>query len=84
MDNSEIIGIIAGIATTVSFMPQAYKVYTTKRTHDLSGGMFLLLAFGLCMWTLYGVQHRSVSIIVANSVTLALTLYILVMKLRHG
>ncbi|MBN2401304.1 MAG: SemiSWEET transporter [Spirochaetes bacterium] len=83
MNTSEIVGIIAGIATTASFVPQAYKVYKTKRTHDLSAGMFTLLAFGLIFWLMYGIQKEAVSIIFANSVTLVLTLYILIMKIKH-
>ncbi len=84
MNYLEIVGIIAGIATTGSFVPQAYKVYKTKHTHDLSIGMFLLMTCGLIMWLIYGIQHQAISIIAANAVTLVLTLYILVMKIKHG
>ena len=84
MNNLEIVGIIAGIATTGSFIPQALKVYKTKHTGDLSAAMFLLMAFGLSLWLVYGIQHEAVSIIAANSITLVLTVYILVMKLKHG
>ena len=84
MNTSEIIGIIAGIATTGSFIPQAIKIHKTKHTRDLSAGMFLLMAFGLILWLIYGIQHEAISIIAANSVTIVLTFYILVMKLKHG
>lgn len=80
----ELIGIAAGIATTSSFIPQAYKVFKTKRTHDLSAAMFLLFVFGLSLWLVYGIWQNSISIIAANSVTLVLSLYILIMKIRHG
>jgi len=81
---TEIIGLAAGIATTASFVPQAYRVYKTKKTGDLSAGMFMLLNCGLCLWIIYGIQSMSISIILANCVTLVLALYILVMKIRHG
>lgn len=84
MNYLEIVGIIAGVATTGSFIPQAYKVYKTKKTQDLSAGMFLLMTCGLVMWIIYGIQHQAISIITANIVTLVLTLYILVMKIKHG
>jgi MtN3 and saliva related transmembrane protein len=84
MDVSEIIGIIAGIATTGSFIPQAYKVYKTKKTLDLSTGMFILLIGGIIMWIIYGIQLEKIPIIAANSVTLVFAIYILVMKIKHG
>ncbi len=80
----ELIGIIAGIATTSSFIPQAYKVFKTGRTQDISAAMFLFFVFGLCLWLIYGIWQRSISIIAANSITLVLSLYILIMKIRHG
>jgi MtN3 and saliva related transmembrane protein len=84
MEISEIIGIIAGIATTGSFIPQAYKVYKTKMTHDLSKGMFLLLIGGIIMWIIYGLLHEAIPIIAANSITLVLAIYIFIMKIKHG
>jgi MtN3 and saliva related transmembrane protein len=84
MNYLEIVGIIAGVATTGSFIPQAYKVYKTKKTQDLSAGMFLLLNCGLVLWIIYGIQLQAVPIITANVVTLILALYILVMKIKHG
>jgi len=84
MEISEIIGIIAGIATTGSFIPQAYKVYKTKTTHDLSKGMFLLLIGGIIMWIIYGLLHEAIPIIAANSITLVLAIYIFIMKIKHG
>ncbi len=84
MNISEIIGIIAGIATSGSFVPQAYKIYKTKKTQDLSTGMFALLICGIILWIIYGVLHKSIPIIAANSVTVALSLYMLIMKIKHG
>jgi MtN3 and saliva related transmembrane protein len=80
----EVIGIVAGIATTGSFIPQAYKVFKTRKTTDLSTAMFAFFAFGLFMWIIYGIWQRSISIIAANSITLVLSLYILIMKIRYG
>jgi MtN3 and saliva related transmembrane protein len=81
---SELIGTIAGIATTGAFVPQAYKVFKTKKTHDLSAGMFILMISGIILWIIYGVMHESIPIIAANSVTVILALYILIMKTKHG
>ena len=48
-----LLGVIAGLLTSCSFIPQAYKVIKTKRTHDISLPMYSLCTigvyFGLCM-----------------------------------
>jgi len=84
MISNEILGLIAGLITTGSFVPQAYKVYKTKETADLSAGMYTLFICGLILWTIYGIRMEAVSIIIANSASIILSLYILIMKLKHG
>jgi len=78
------IGSMAAILTSTSFIPQVYKVYTTKQTHDLSLGMFLLFSLGLLLWCIYGILLTAWPIIWANFITLCLTCYILVMKIKYG
>ena len=36
------IGFFSGFCTTVAFVPQAYKVWKTKSTKDISLWMFLI------------------------------------------
>ena len=76
------IGFIAAICTTVSFIPQAIKVYKTKKTQDISLGMFILMSTGVALWIAYGFLIASAPVIIANVVTLVLAGYILVMKVR--
>lgn len=83
METSEIIGIIAGILTTISFLPQVILIYKTKHTKDLSLGMFILFTTGVALWFIYGVLSRSISVVAANGITLFLSLYILIMKIKH-
>jgi MtN3 and saliva related transmembrane protein len=84
MISNEILGLVAGIITTGSFVPQAYKVFRKKETADLSSGMYTLFICGLILWTIYGIRMQAISIILANSVSIFLSLYILIMKLKHG
>lgn len=76
-------GYVAAVCTTVAFLPQAFQVWRTGSTDDLSLGMLLLFDTGLTFWLFYGLLLESGPIIVANSLTLVLAGYILVMKLRH-
>jgi MtN3 and saliva related transmembrane protein len=76
------IGFIAAICTTVSFIPQAFKIYKTKKTNDISLGMFILMSTGVALWIAYGFLINSAPVIIANAVTLMLAAYILVMKVK--
>ncbi len=82
--NPEIIGGVAAILTTAAYIPQSIKVYREKNTSSLSLGMYVLISSGIAAWTVYGIMIESPSVMIANGVTLALTLFILFMKLRHG
>ena len=76
------LGYLAAFSTTVAFIPQAVKVYKTKRTKDISLGMFSLLIAGFVLWLWYGILLSSYPIILANSVTLIIAIYILITKLK--
>ena len=79
-----IIGYIAAACTTASFIPQAIKVYKTKNTRDISLGMLALMTFGVFAWLVYGIMISAMPIIAANLITLLLSLYILIMKIKLG
>lgn len=79
---SAIFGYIAAACTTISFVPQAIKVYKTRSAVDISLGMFLLMTTGVAFWLIYGLMISSYPIVVANAVTLFLSLYILLMKIK--
>ncbi len=84
MTFTDVLGYLAAIGTTSSFIPQAYKVFKTKKTDDLSLGMFLFFCLGTCLWLIYGLLVRSYPVAVANFVTLILAAYILYMKIRNS
>lgn len=77
-------GFFAAICTTASFIPQALKVYRTRKTTDISLGMFSLMSLGVALWDVYGFMIGSLPIIAANSITLTLSVYILIMKIRFN
>lgn len=83
VDSVTLIGILAGICTTVAFLPQVAKIYRTKHTRDLSLPMYIIFSFGVASWTYYGVLTKSLPVIIANSITLTLCVYILFMKVKY-
>ncbi|MDD5593335.1 MAG: SemiSWEET transporter [Candidatus Margulisbacteria bacterium] len=84
MDPRLIIGSLAATLTTVAFLPQVIKAHETKHTKDLSLIMYVLLAIGLVLWTVYGLFLASLPIILANTVTLVLCFYLLYLKAKYG
>ena len=79
-----IVGLLAGLFTTLSFIPQIAKIYRTQRTRDLSLSTYVLLAVGLLLWIVYGVTLRQIAIILPNSVVFVMSLYIIILKIRNG
>lgn len=78
----DILGSLAGALTTIAFIPQVVKTWKTRSTHDISLIMFSLFSLGVLLWLLYGIALGALPIIIANSITLALAMSILVMKIR--
>lgn len=78
-----ILGLVAGTLTTLSFLPQLLKAWKSRSTHDISIGMFSLLAVGITLWIVYGVVTFDLPVVVANSVTLVFVGLILALKLRY-
>ena len=77
------IGFFAAFCTTIAFVPQAIKVYKSKSTKDISLYMFLIFTIGVLSWLIYGIIIFNIPVILANAVTLVLSLIILIYKLRY-
>ena len=80
---NESIGIIAAILTTSAFIPQVYKIYKEKKAQGVSLTMYLIMLVGVLLWLVYGVLIGSIAIIVANSVTAVLQLFVIIFKLKN-
>lgn len=65
-------------------MPQAWLTFRTRDVSGISLGMYSAFTLGVALWLLYGLSLRAWPVVVANAITLALALAILVMKLRFG
>lgn len=84
MDWITTIGMIAGICTTLAFVPQVLQVYKSRSAKDISLGMYAIFISGVVLWLIYGVMINALPIILANAVTLFLAGAILMAKLRFG
>lgn len=77
------LGFFAAILTTISFVPQAYKVYKTNNTSSISLAMFLLFTVGVICWLVYGFLKNDMAITIANLLTLVMSGYILFKKIQN-
>jgi MtN3 and saliva related transmembrane protein len=59
LNYTSIVGIIAGILTATSLLPQLIKIIKEKQVEDLSAGMFITLMAGLGLWIAYGVLEAT-------------------------
>ncbi len=84
MEFANTIGLLAGTLTTIAFVPQVVKIWKTQHVRDLSLGMFATFSSGVLLWLWYGIEIGATPIIVANAVTLGLSLMILVFKIKYG
>jgi MtN3 and saliva related transmembrane protein len=81
---TEIVGLVAALLTTVAFLPQVIHTIRTRSTHDISLRMYSLYTVGIFLWLIYGLLLHDMPLIAANAVTLVLSGTILGLKLRHG
>ena len=80
----DLLGYVAGVLTTVAFLPQAVKTLRTKSTKDISLAMWSLLCSGVFCWLIYGIAVGAGPVIAANAVTLLVATVILLLKIIHG
>jgi MtN3 and saliva related transmembrane protein len=79
----ELLGYCAGFMTTVSFVPQAVRIWRTKSAHDVSMPTFGILAVGSLLWMVYGICTHSLPVIIANIITFIFVLFVVFLKLRY-
>lgn len=80
----DVIGSLAAVLTTVSFVPQAWKTWRTRDVSGISLVMYSVFTTGVGLWLVYGWMLGALPIIVANAITFALALLILGMRIRYG
>ena len=75
-----ILGFIAGALTTAAFVPQVLKSWRSRSVDDFSTGMLVMFNAGVALWIVYGWMTGAMPVVVANVVTLLLTVSLLVLK----
>ncbi len=82
MDHLTIVGLVAGLMTTLGFVPQVVKGYRSGRMEDVSLFMPMVLMVGMGLWLVYGIFLGDLPIILWNAVSIALNAAMVFLKLR--
>ncbi len=76
-----LIGAVAAILSTTSFVPQAIKIIRTRDTGAISTGTYVVTVLGFVSWTIYGVLLKAWPVTASNGICFLLSAFILTMKL---
>ncbi|MBN3947042.1 MAG: SemiSWEET transporter [Nostoc sp. NMS7] len=83
MNATTILGLFAGILTTISFLPQVIKIWKTKSAKDVSLRMVCTYIAGTCMWLVNGFIHKDLPILMTNFFGLILNCLIVWFKIKY-
>ena len=79
----DVLGFVAGIFTTIAFIPQVIKTWNSKSAEDVSFLMFIFFLLGVLLWCAYGWEIHSIPVIIANAITFILALSIIILKILY-
>ena len=81
---TELIGLIAGILTACSLLPQMVKTIKEHKTEGVSPFIFIILMGGTGMWVYYGILRDDFPIIITNAFSFGLNVIMLILKIRYS
>jgi MtN3 and saliva related transmembrane protein len=78
--DGSLLGILAGILTTLSYFPQVIKTWKTRSADDFSSAWIVALCAGLTLWFLYGIYIKDTIVMLFNMLGLIQLLIIAFVK----
>jgi len=81
---AEYLGLVAGVFTTFSVVPQIMRVYKLKSAREISLIFTSTLLLGVLIWLVYGIVLSLIPIIIWNSIGAVLNGWLLLTKFRYG
>lgn len=82
--NPEILGLIGGSLSCITFVPQIFKTYKSRSVEDISVSTFLIVLTSTIVWIFYGVFKDSISVILTNIVVFFTAVIMLWMKWKFS
>jgi MtN3 and saliva related transmembrane protein len=82
MTSIDLLGLAAATLTTGAFVPQVVRLWRTRDASGISLITFAGFSVGIILWLTYGILLRAWPIIIANVLTLGLSVAIVVLTIR--
>ena len=79
----ELFGWLASILTTLIFIPQIHKAFTTRLTNDISMLMMILAVLGYTAWLIHASLTDNMPLIVCASLIIIMSFVLIVFKIKN-
>ena len=79
----QIVGLTAGIFTSISLLPQLIKLLKHKKAEDISLFYLIILFVGLGLWIWYGILRDDIPILVTNGFSLVINGIVIFLGVKY-
>jgi MtN3 and saliva related transmembrane protein len=75
---------IFGIVSAFALVPQVIKIYKRKSANDISLATYAIMSIGSIVWVAYGLEIKSVPLVLSNGLGGINCALILIGRLKYG
>lgn len=80
---TEWVGIVAGVFTSTSLLPQLIKMFRNKKAEDISIFFLIALFIGVSLWIVYGFLRQDIPVIATNCFSFIVNATMLILGIRY-
>lgn len=84
MDATEILGLVAGLGTSISSLPQLIKIFKEKKAENVSVIMLFVLVVAGILWTVYGFLKGDLPIILTNCIAVIINTITAILRVKYS
>ena len=77
------VGILAGVFTSVSMLPQLMKTFKKKKSEEISILMIVTLIIGIAGWIYYGILREDYPLLFTNAFSILVNITLLVLHFKY-
>ncbi len=78
-----VLGLVAGVISALSTLPQLIRTYKLKKASHISAVMICVLLFAILLWLVYGYLKKDIAILVNNGISLILNSTLLYFRWKY-
>ena len=80
----DLIAYLAGMLTTIAFIPQVWRVWRVQNIQGVSFNMYIIFVLGTLLWVVYGYVKDIYSIAIFNGLKFILVIPIICRLVRRA